>query len=439
MFKCSMNENILEKLQTILKEYKKQVDFLSFNLLEKKQNTSEYNIIKQDKSRNGVVKKIINFLFNSDFKVQKEFNITEKKQTINVHIINKKKEYHFSCNDIKNLKQEIENAIKEMENFTEDSDLVIPKSLKITASDVNDSIKYSHKEIFSHIYNSTKQNFTFPRFFSTIEISQTEKVITNLNSLGFCYTLINKCNYVMNEIIAIDEDKRYTEFMFWNGKSKQKNEKFVKQQFESLKKQVNAKQINGEFQCVFTNAVASRILEKTLNLLYGENISNGTSYFKDKLNKKIFSTDISIISQPVSKYYKQQYDEEGLKLTEYNLIEKGVLKNFILNSKYAKKLKKATSGDNLLIIESDHQKKIKSFMDGVVITELISCNLNPIKGDFKASAIGQQIINGKETPVNNIVFSFNLKDFLKMELCDDDLYEEGKIITPSIFIPKIII
>mgnify|MGYP005661775453 FL=1 len=75
-------------------------------------------------------------------------------------------------------------------------------------------------------------------------------------------------------------------------------------------------------------------------------IARGTSFLKDKINEQIFSETINVIDKPdMNKGVGSQiFDSEGVKSDTLNLIQNGILKNYLVDTYNGKKLNLKSNG-----------------------------------------------------------------------------------------------
>ncbi|MEK6947695.1 MAG: TldD/PmbA family protein [Nanoarchaeota archaeon] len=74
-----------------------------------------------------------------------------------------------------------------------------------------------------------------------------------------------------------------------------------------------------------------------LDAIDAESVQSKKSILQDKLNKKIFHKDITIIDDSLSKnlIFSREFDDEGTASRKTSLVEKGVLKNFLYDTYHA--------------------------------------------------------------------------------------------------------
>ena len=98
---------------------------------------------------------------------------------------------------------------------------------------------------------------------------------------------------------------------------------------------------------IFDREVSRSLLKNLLSALDGAEIAKGTSFLADKLSQKIFSEKITISDHAwLDKGLRSRpFDSDGISRAENTLIKNGVINSFLLNTKYANKLKTKSTGN----------------------------------------------------------------------------------------------
>jgi len=158
------------------------------------------------------------------------------------------------------------------------------------------------------------------------------------------------------------------------------------------------------------------------------------------MGDQIFSDAITIVDDPLRKrgLRSKAFDGEGLKATHQNIIEKGVLKTWILNLRSARQLGIAPSGHASRGTSSPPGSGVTNFYleagdvspedlmadigEGLLITEMIGHGINYVTGDYSRGATGFWIENGVATyPVSEITIAGNLRDMFANVTAANDL------------------
>lgn len=159
---------------------------------------------------------------------------------------------------------------------------------------------------------------------------------------------------------------------------------------------------SGEYPCVIENVVAGTLLEQLSAPLSGSAIQQKRSFLAEKLGKQIASERLTVIDDPqvIEGLGSRTYDGEGMTSIRRPIVEKGVLKTFLLDTYYASKLnmEPTTSGVSNVVFsygDKDLDSLLKVMDKGILITGFSGGNSNSATGDFSIGIRGLWIENGK--------------------------------------------
>jgi len=166
----------------------------------------------------------------------------------------------------------------------------------------------------------------------------------------------------------------------------------------------------------------------------------GTSIWKDKLNQKVLSDLFTLHSfprRPAGTELESLYTGDGFKTENKTLIEKGVLKDFVLSLYGSKKtgLPRCVSGGEGLIIESGNTAKadmIKNVKKGILLGRFSGGN-PAANGDFSGVAKNSYLIeNGEITkPLSETMIAGNIvKMFSDIISVSKEKVDYGNAIVP---------
>jgi PmbA protein len=155
---------------------------------------------------------------------------------------------------------------------------------------------------------------------------------------------------------------------------------------------------SGRYACVIENLIQQK-----------------RSFLADKLGQAVAGELFTIVDDPfvVSGFGSGVYDDEGMSTYKRPIFERGVLRDFYLNTYYANKLNlPPTSGSQTnLIFESgarDLDGLLQSMGTGILITDFVGGNSNSTTGDFSIGIRGQWVENGRRVrPVAEMNLSGN--------------------------------
>ena len=224
-------------------------------------------------------------------------------------------------------------------------------------------------------------------------------------------------------------------------------------------KKINPKKIKtSKIPVIFSPRVANSFLKHLSSAINGNSITRGTSFLKKKLNKKIFSSNINIIDNPLKKRGLQSkpFDGEGLETKKTQIIKNGELKTWFLDLATAHQLRlKSTahasrnisspptpSPTNLYFEPSNISPKslIGNIKKGVYLTELMGSSVNLTNGDYSRGGSGFWIDKGEITyPINGITIADNLNEMFKKIILANDLEFKHGLNSPTMLIEDMIV
>ena len=138
----------------------------------------------------------------------------------------------------------------------------------------------------------------------------------------------------------------------------------------------------------------------------------------------------------------QCFDSEGVKSETLNLVNSGILKNYLVDTYNGKKLNLKSNGrsggsTNLYFengqISFEELLKINSRC--LYVTETIGHGTNLVTGDYSVGATGFLVENGElKYPVNEITIAGNFNDMFKNITIANDLEFKYSVNAPTIMI-----
>ena len=176
----------------------------------------------------------------------------------------------------------------------------------------------------------------------------------------------------------------------------------------------------GKYNIILKNNLAADILERFSSMFYLKNINMKESILTDKINKKIFNNQITIIedSQNEKNIFKRTFDSEGTIRKKKTIVDKGVFKLEVNNLEYAIKCNVDPTGNaggfnNLYIVKGNnsYDELVKNLEDGIIIDELygLHSGIDIKSGIISLQAEGLLIKDGKIVKgLDTIIFSTDL-------------------------------
>lgn len=209
----------------------------------------------------------------------------------------------------------------------------------------------------------------------------------------------------------------------------------------ALKKIGQGKIESGKMPMIVENRQVPRIFSPLISALNGSAIQQKNSFLIDKLDQKVFSEKLTITDDPfiVSGRGSRLFDGEGLATKKRMVFEKGVLKNYYIDTYYGKKLGMApTSGSstNLVFETGNHnlQDMVALIKKGILVTGFNGGNCNGTTGDFSYGIEGFLIENGNIVcPVSEMNITGNMKTLWSaIGETGNDVYKNSSWLTPSV-------
>jgi len=189
------------------------------------------------------------------------------------------------------------------------------------------------------------------------------------------------------------------------------------------------KQKSGQVPVVFDPRVSGGFLRLLAMSISGNAIVRGTSFLHDKLDEKLFADGITIVDDPLRKrgLSSRPFDGEAVGCERQIVIDDGRLATWILDSRSARQLELATTGNasrgpssppspspSNLYMEAGAEtpdQMIGAIESGFYVTEMMGMSFNSTTGDYSRGAAGFWIDKGELAyPVSEMTVAGNLLD-----------------------------
>ena len=363
--------------------------------------------------------------------------------------IGKKKSSISSSNLLKdNLDTLIEKCIETTKNTPEDEFNSLPDQ-DLLAKEVKDLDLYDD----SHIKNENKIEYLTrleASASSDKKIVNTESSFTEdksnfilANSDGFCKGY-KSSSFIASSVTVAKDDKSMERDYDYTNKSHLKDiedaEALGKFAAEQTIRKLSPKKIGSEkIAIIFDKRIAKGILSTFSGAISPSAISRGTSFLKNMINQKVFSDEINIYDKPdiLKGLGSRSFDSEGVETNTLKLVEKGILKHYLMDTYNGKKLNLKSNGrcggtSNLYFDNGkiSYKDLLSSHSRCLYITETIGHGSNIVTGDYSVGATGFLIENGEfKYPINEITIAGNFKDMFQNISLANDL--EFKYVTNS--------
>jgi PmbA protein len=193
---------------------------------------------------------------------------------------------------------------------------------------------------------------------------------------------------------------------------------------------------------IFDPDVARSLIGGIISAINGERVLQGASFLKDNLNKQFASSLLSIIDDGTrnKSLGSAPFDGEGVPTMKNILVQNGILKSFIYNTKAAKRAGVKSTGNasrggfsslpgigthNVYLEAGKHTPKeiIANTKKGLLLKEVTGYGIDPVSGNFSGGASGFWVENGEiVSPVKGVTIAGRAFDILNgIDMMGNDL------------------
>lgn len=210
---------------------------------------------------------------------------------------------------------------------------------------------------------------------------------------------------------------------------------------------------------VFEPDLAAGLIRTLAGAASGTALYKRSSFLLDQLGEVVAAPLVTIIDDATlpGLLGSRPFDGEGLATRRKFVVERGVLRNYLLDCYSARKLNLLSSANaargvgeapgvsafNLHLQPGPYtpEEIIASVRSGLLVTELIGFGINPVTGDYSRGASGLWIEDGAIAyPVQEITIAGNLKQmFQAIEMVGDDLVWRSSSAAPTLKIGEMTI
>jgi PmbA protein len=212
---------------------------------------------------------------------------------------------------------------------------------------------------------------------------------------------------------------------------------------------------------VFSPELAQSIIGDIFNAANGDAIYRHASFLSGMLGEQIAGENITVIDDgtmvfrdedggAIGGFGTRPFDGEGLPTRRTVLVERGILKSYVMNTYTARKLGMHSTGNASRGLAGNPgigagnfylepgtlspQQIIGDVKGGLYITETMGHGVNLVTGDYSVGASGLWIENGEIAyPVEEITIASNLKDMYRnIVAIGNDLVFRGASAAPTI-------
>jgi PmbA protein len=205
---------------------------------------------------------------------------------------------------------------------------------------------------------------------------------------------------------------------------------------------------------VFDAEVARSLVGHLFEAVRGDAIYRSASFLAGKLHQPVAGENLTVLDDGLRSggFGSRPFDDEGIPASITTVIQKGVLKNYLLNSYTARKLNLQTTGNaargvagppaigpkNFYLAPGAHSREeiLRSVKSGLYVTELIGFGVNIVTGDYSRGAAGMWIENGELAfPVEEVTIAGSLPEMLcHVSMIGSDIEFRSALASPTLLV-----
>jgi PmbA protein len=341
----------------------------------------------------------------------------------------------------------------------------IPGDLKLYFDDVNEQPPAERIEIARRCeaaamaYDTRIQNSGGGDF----DAATSHKIL--MNSRGFVGEYRRSyCGFSAAPIAVDEKGGMQRNYWFSNSRTTRKlenPEEIGKIAAQRTLKRLGARQVKTQkAPVVFSAEIARGIIGNIFSAAEGDAIYRNASFFSGQLGEMVAGENITVVDDGtmvfdeggmrIGGFGTSPFDGEGLPTRRTVLVERGVLKNYVMNTYTARKLGMKSTGNASRGLAGNPgtgagnfflepgtltpEQVIGDVKSGLYVTEVMGFGVNLVTGDYSQGASGMWIENGEIAfPVEEITIAGNLKDMYKnIVAIGNDLVFRGASAAPTI-------
>jgi predicted Zn-dependent protease len=395
-----------------------------------------------------IVKKVeessIDISATKDHKLNDESNIVHNiSETAAFEIVQNNRKTTAST-DMQNLEKTLENEIKNLQYIEEDS-INIPEKTPV----INHSYGYGDLTPMEDLEALSRKISDFIKKYPDIlsyDVSASTKDIKEqvTNSYGLNISTHRKFSDIA-VVVYGQGNQKANQWQYFNLPTSFENiERELKIMIEEdLPLLVNGEDLSsGQYNIIFSNDLSSDIIKNIVSMAFGNEIILD-SCLKGRIGSKILSEKINIIEKATSPNYQEHFDMYGEQVQTKYIVKNGILQNYLLNRKNARRLEMNPTGHSFSFQEDFVNLYVeptcaydKKFT-GLLIHKFLSMDINYNDAEMSASVLAFFIEDGKKVKaLQNGVINLNLLNLKNIEIFDN-IYKEGRVFCGSIFLRDI--
>ncbi|MDP4090045.1 MAG: TldD/PmbA family protein [Bacillota bacterium] len=279
-----------------------------------------------------------------------------------------------------------------------------------------------------------------------LTFNQSSKYVGNSNGVDFS---MNKGIYDFMTMFASKDGEKGSSFNYSGFFTKELDKELldcgtIEILMRQNTEQITTRPIEGKFQgdVIITPDCLNDLISAYVGTFLTDSVLiSGTSLLKDKLNEQISSPLLTLSSKPVSPEICDGYfvTGDGFKAENVTILEKGVLKSFLLSQYGANKtgLERAKNSGYCYVVEpgdTSFEEMVKNTAKGILVARF-SGGMPSTSGDFSGVAKNSYYIENGEIkyPVSETMISGNLLElFRNIKAISSERVDFGAMLLPHI-------
>lgn len=205
---------------------------------------------------------------------------------------------------------------------------------------------------------------------------------------------------------------------------------------------------------IFERDVAAAVLDDVFSAVAASNVAVGNSWLAERVGERVGSDMVTIVDDGTlpGRLGSSPFDGEGVATRRTTVFERGVLRSFLFDSYYARKLGAATTGNstgggvganNFYLEPGDLslEQLIAATPRGVLIVDTIGFATEHATGTYSRGARGFMIESGEIAyPIDEFTVAGNFAEMLAaVDAVGNDLRFDGSTVAPSFRIAEMTI
>jgi PmbA protein len=197
---------------------------------------------------------------------------------------------------------------------------------------------------------------------------------------------------------------------------------------------------------IFERDVAARVLGDLFTALSASNVAIGNSFFAERIGEKLGSDRVTLVDDGrlPRGLGTSPFDAEGVPTQRTIVFERGILRSFLFDTYYARRLGAKSTGNaaggaigpnNFYLEAGDRSVEalIAGTPRGVFVVDMIGFSTESVTGTYSRGARGFAIENGELAyPIDEFTIAGNLIEMLAaIDGVANDLVFDGSIVSPA--------